>query len=193
MEEYRKQVVLLFSLTFVLIIILFIYKSDAFWHFSKGFPMHTNSGSCLSISENICLSEDAGLKQNYYEASSLCSKRGMSLPTLQDFWEIWTASENCHRAFSSNENVPKSKDAFVNPGENGNLYVPANSIKKYCKEKPIIKFPAASQYKGGMFWLKNSAGDNKHFLINYSSAKMIPSGSYSRYYGVRCIRNMGVR
>ena len=113
--------------------------------------------------------------------------------SVGEHWEIWIASENCHRAFSSNENVPKSKEAFVNSYNNGNLYVPANSIKKYCKKNPIIKFPAASQYKGGMFWLKDSAGNEKHFLINYNNAKIIPSDSNLKYYGARCVRKIDVK
>ena len=184
---------LIFFLTFILLIILCVYKSDFFWNISKSLPLHTNSGRCIQISDKICLSEDAGLRQNYYEASSLCSKKGMSLPTAQDYWEIWTASENCQRAFSSNEDVPKNKEPFVEKNLNEVVYVPANSVKRYCKEPPIIKFPVASQYKGGMFWLKDSAGDEKHYIINFNNAKFSASDSYLRAYGVRCVKSLSAK
>ena len=170
-------------------ITLLVYKSDKFWNIGKGLPLHTNSGNCIKISDTLCLAEDAGLKLTYYEASSLCSKRGMRLPDLSDFWEIWTSSENCHRAFSSNEDVPKNKPVFINIINNEYVYSPANTVPNYCKS-PIIKFPAASQYKGGNFWLKVQAGEEKHYTVNYNTAKVTPADSNKKAYGARCVKGL---
>lgn len=188
MEEIKKQLFLLISLIVVLFVIVLVYRSDKFWNIAKGLPFHTNSGSCVEISDKICLSEDSGLRVNYYEASSLCSKRGMKLPSLDDAWEIWTASENCHMFFTSNENVPKNKNSFFNQLTDENPYVPASKIRKYCKTPPIIKFPIASQYKGGNFWLKDGAGAGKHYAINYNSGRVSARENKIKTLGVRCVK-----
>lgn len=188
MDEIKKQLLLLSIFICFLGIFVVLYKSDAFWDIAKGLPLHTNSGNCIRINDKICLSEDAGLRTDYYEASSLCSKRGMKLPTKQDAWDIWINSENCHRTFASNINVAKDQKAFLDNCKDDVCTKPAMDIKKYCSKEPSIKFPRASQYTKGGFWLRDSAEENEHYAINYSTGKITAFKDNTKSLGVRCIR-----
>ena len=187
LEELKKQFKLLCIFIFIVFICVVVYKSDKFWNMGRWLPMHTNSGNCVKISENICLAEDAGLRVNYYEASSICSKRAMSLPTIEDAWIIWTSSENCHRSFASNLSVPKSKHDFISVCTDENCIDNANNIKKYCSDNFVIKFPIASQYEKGSFWIKNSASAGNHYAINYSTGKIGAFTDNNKNLGVRCV------
>ena len=187
MEETKKQFILLCIFIAIVSFVVLLYKSDRFWNLGKRLPLHTNSGNCIKISDNICLAEDAGLRLNYYEASSLCSKRGMRLPTIEDAWVIWTNSENCHRTFASNLAVPKSKQDFINVCTADNCIDDANNVNKYCSSKSLIKFPIASQYEKGSFWIKDSASGGSHYAINYSTGKIRAFLDNQDNLGVRCI------
>lgn len=187
MEESKKQLILLCTFVVIVLIGVVLYKSDRFWNLGKWLPLHTNSGNCVKISDNICLAEDAGLRLNYYEASSLCSKRGMRLPTIEDTWFIWTNSENCHRTFASNLIVPKSKQDFINVCYDDNCIDSANNINKYCSDNSLIKFPIASQYEKGSFWIKDSASEGNHYAINYSTGKVRAFPDDYKNLGVRCV------
>lgn len=186
MEEVKKQFILLCSLLIVLAIFVFVYKSDVCWNFAKGLPLHTNSGNCVHVNDRICLAEDAGLRVNYYEASSLCSKRGMYLPTLEDAWEIWIASENCQRTFASNQDVPRGKNYFKHDCGENSCTVPAKSIVNYCAESKI-KFPLASQYKNGSFWLRDKSVNNQHYGVNFYSGRVGDYDDNNKSLGVRCV------
>lgn len=187
MEEVKKQLILLGVLIFILMVFVVIYKSDYFWVLAKGFPLHTNSGNCTQITDNICLSEDSGLKVNYYEASSICSKRGMRLPSREEAWAIWINSENCQRAYASNIEIPKNKKAFISACEDDNCLTFGSKSKNYCSDTPSIKFPIAYQYKGGYFWLKDKADSNRHYVFNYSTGKIKSANNLKKEYGVRCV------
>ena len=184
LDELKFQFKILFCFLVIVFITVIIYKSDKFWNFAKGFPLHTNSGKCNTIINDLCLSEDSGLRVNYYSASSLCSKRGMSLPTLEDAWLIWISSENCHRVFASNELIPPDKDDFIN---HTNKLAPANRVKKYCLPNSLIKFSASSQYKHGSYWIKDKASNDKHYAINFNTGKVGMYYDYERNLGVRCV------
>lgn len=186
MEEVKKQFVLLFGLLTIIFVLVFIYKSDIFWNLSEGLPLHTNSGKCIFISDRVCLAEDAGLRLNYYQASSLCSKRGMSLPTLDDAWDIWIASENCQRAFASNQEVAKNKNYFKRDCGEDFCNTSAKNVKNYCVESKI-KFPLSSQYKNGSFWLKDGADEGEHYAVNYYSGKVGAYKDNTSDFGVRCV------
>lgn len=187
MEEIKKQLTFLCILIVILLIGVVAYKSDYFWNIAKGLPLHTNSGNCVRITDNICLAEDAGLRLSYYEASSLCRKRGMTLPTKEDAWYIWINSENCHRIFAANIHVPKDKNAFTKVCTDDECLVQTNEISKYCSDKLLIKFPRASQYEKGSYWLKDSAGENEHYAINYSTGKIKAFKDTTKTLGARCI------
>ncbi|MBR6098712.1 hypothetical protein IKP85_03090 [bacterium] len=187
MEEYKRQMILLGIFLILLGFCIILYKSDRFWDLSKGFPLHTNSGNCIKISDDICLAEDAGLRLSYYEASSLCSKRGMKLPSKEDAWTIWINSENCHRIFASNLDVPKNKEAFTSVCNSEDCIEQAINVKKYCSPEFLIKFPIASQYEKGSFWLRDNAGNDKHYAINYSTGVIRAFDSNTKTLGVRCI------
>ena len=187
MEEYKKQMVLLCVFIVILGIFLIIYKSDLFLNFAQGLPLHSDSQNCIKLNSGVCLSEDAGLRVNYYEASSYCRKKGMRLPSREDAWLIWTDSENCHRAFASNLEIPKDKIAFINSCEEDECIAFASNIKSYCTIKPSIKFPRASQYQNGLFWLKDSAGEGKHYAINYSTGRIYSVKDTEDVLGIRCI------
>lgn len=188
MDELKKQFILIISLVIALFIAILFYKSDFMWNFGKGLPLHTNSGKCIKISNTICLSEDAGLRTTYYEASSICSKRGMKLPTLDNVWEIWISSENCHRKFASNDILPVDKNAFIGACTEDICHSPAEKIKKYCKSEFTIKFPFSSQYKNGSYWVKDKAGENIHYTINYSTGIVGKSPDNEKEHGVRCVK-----
>jgi hypothetical protein len=185
-EEFKKQFVLLGILIFTLLLFVMVYKLDYFWNIARHFPLHTNSGNCIYINDRICLAEDSGLRVNYYEASSLCSKRGMYLPTLDDAWEIWIASENCQRDFDSNHEVPRGKEAFKKSCGDISCTVPAKNIKNYYLPSQI-KFPLSSQYKNGSFWLRNKAYGRQHYGINYYSGSVGDYHDDVKTLGVRCV------
>lgn len=185
MEELKKQLFLLILFVITIGVLVIIYKSDYFWNIARGFPLHTNSQNCTKLNDEICLAEDAGLRLNYYEASSLCRKRGMTLPSREDSWYIWINSENCQRAFASNLEIPQDKTSFINSVENREVF--ASSIANYCAQNSIIKFPRASQYKDGLFWLKDNAGEDKHYAINYSTGKIQAVPNMTKALGVRCV------
>lgn len=187
MEEFKKQLILLSLFTLCLGIFVVIYKSDYFWNFAKGFPLHTNSQNCTKLNSGICLTEDAGLRLDYYEASSLCRKRGMTLPTREDAWLIWTESENCHRAFASNLEVPTDKKSFINACKDEVCKDIALNVKKYCSDNPRLKFPIASQYQGGYFWLKDNVESGSHYSINYSTGHIRSAKDSNNALGVRCV------
>lgn len=188
LEEFRKQLVLLCIFIVILGIFVIVYKSDLFWNFTKGLPLHTNSQNCTKLHGGVCLAEDAGLRVNYYEASSLCRKRGMLLPTMDEAWQIWIDSENCHRAFASNSEIPKNKSAFIKACNDDNCKDFAANIEKYCTQSPLIKFPRASQYSGGFFWLKDRAGEDKHYSMNYSTGEVKATKDLTGSLGVRCVK-----
>jgi len=187
LEEIKKQFILLIIFICIVFMLVIIYKSDLFWNLAKGLPLHTNTINCIRINDNICLSEDAGLRLNYYEASSFCSKRGMSLPTIEEAWDIWISSENCHRIFTSNIHVPKDKQAFINMCNNEECLEQADKVNKYCKSNFLIKFPLASQYEKGSYWLRDSAEDNQHYAIKYSTGKIRSFPDDMNNLGVRCV------
>ena len=187
LEELKFQFKILFTFLVIIFIAVIIYKSDYFWNFAKGFPLHTNSGKCKTLIEGLCLAEDSGLRVNYYSASSLCSKRGMSLPTLEDAWLIWISSENCNRAFSSNELVAKNKKSFLEKPYN---LAPAGSVTKYCLQSSLIKFSASSQYKHGSYWIKDKASDGKHYAINFNTGKVGIYDDNENTLGVRCVTKL---
>lgn len=187
MEEFRKQLIILSIFIVILGVFVVIYKSDYFWNFAKGLPFHTNSQNCTKLNSGICLAEDAGLRLNYYEASSLCRKRGMTLPTREDAWLIWINSENCHRVFASNIEVPTDKKSFIAPCKNEGCNNIALNVKNYCLSNPSIKFPRAPQYQDGYFWLKDNAGNESHYTINYSTGHIRTSKDFNKALGVRCI------
>ena len=187
MEEFKKQLIFLGIFVLFLFAGVLLYKSDMFWNISKGLPLHTNSGNCVKLAEGICLAEDAGLRLSYYEASSLCSKRGMSLPTKEDAWTVWINSENCHRIFASNVKVPKDKNSFTSVCNSDDCIEQAINIKKYCSPVSKIKFPLASQYYKGSFWLRDNAGNDKHYAINYSTGKIRAFQNNKKTLGVRCV------
>ncbi len=182
MEEFKKQIIYVF--VFVLIMFCFLgYRAVKNIYIGVG----KNSGICIKVSDNLCLSADFGAAEDYYEASTICSQKGMKLPSLSDAWDIWISSENCKRAFSSNEEVPKSKIIFMKPGAEEYPYTPARSINNYCKKISEIKFPISSQYKGGLYWLKDSAGGDKHYAINYARAVIYSKDNRTKGIGVRCV------
>ena len=183
MEELKSQIRFLCILMVLLSLIIVAYKGRTVLKF-----INTPSASCTKITDSICLSEDFGLRTNYYEASTICSKNGMRLPTLDDAWEIWTTSENCIRAFAANEELYKDKKAFTQNCNDSGCTAPAQTIKNYCAELSFIKFPMSSQYNHGSFWLKNSASEDKHYTINYFSGKISPQKNNTKSFGVRCIK-----
>jgi hypothetical protein len=188
LEELKKQIFLLCVLLLLLGIAVVFYKADIFWNVGKGIFLHSNSGNCVKINDKICLSEDSGLRTNYYEASSICSKRGMRLPTQDEAWQIWISSENCHRRFAANEILPTNKNAFLGncSGEICNTF--ANKINKYCTKDFKIKFPLSSQYKNGSYWLKDKSSENHHYTINYFSGAIGKSNDNDKSFGVRCVK-----
>ena len=111
----------------------------------------------------------------------------MSLPTIEDAWNIWTNSENCHRTFASNLTVPNSKQNFINVCTEDNCIDEASKVKKYCSDSSVIKFPIASQYEKGSFWVKDSASEGMHYAINYSTGKMRTFYDNQNNIGVRCV------
>ena len=186
MVEIKKQIYLLFFFIAILLVVLFIYKSERFINIVL--PFNGVSRLCTNITEKLCLSEDFGIRLNYYEASTYCSKRGMALPTREDAWEIWIKSENCLRAFSSNEDVPKNKQAFLSQYSNEYPFTPSKNIDNYCSKNSSIKFPIASQYKNGLFWLKDNAGENNHYAINYYNGRLSIREDNTKTLGVRCVK-----
>lgn len=143
--------------------------------------------SCIKLANGVCLSKDLGRRTDYREASTHCRRRGRTLPTLEDAWYIWISSENCGRAFSSNEYVPKDKKTFLKGKLSEQDIVPANDIPNYCNKVSSIKFPISSQYKGGNYWLNDSAEKGKHFVINYNTGKVSIQPDDSNEFGVRCV------
>ena len=183
MDEIKRQFTILTVFILFILFLLIIYKI-----------MHSNYFNivkCTPINNEFCLSGDFGKKTNYYQASTLCSKAGMHLPSLDDAWYIWINSENCLRSFSSNELLPLNKDAFVT-----NCTVPekclksAKYIRNYCSSKSLIKFSKGSQYKYGSFWLKDGKTENHHYGINYSSGRIGEYADNDPSLGVRCIRTI---
>ena len=103
-------------------------------------------------------------------------------------WEIWIKSENCLRAFSSNEDVPKNKKAFLSQYSEEYPFTPSKNINIYCSKNPSIKFPIASQYRNGLFWLKDNAGANNHYSINYYNGRLSIREDTMKTLGVRCVK-----
>ncbi len=188
MEEFKRQFILLGILILTLFVLVVVYKSDSFWRLAKKLPLTINNRHCISLYSGLCLSEDAGLRLTYNEASAYCSKRGMRLPTRDDAWSVWISSENCHRVFAMNMNVPKSKQAFID-----NCKIPdecvaaASRVSNYCIKSPKIKFPLASQYDNGNFWLSDKFAIGEHYSINYSTGKIDRYSDDTKTLGVRCI------
>lgn len=190
MENYRFYLHYLVILILILFVIGSKYKLDNSKYITNSFQNKNCSRIPTINNKTICLGEDTGVKQTYYEASSYCSKKGMSLPTREDSWYIWISSENCQRAFASGSEIPKNKEQFIQSCKNSSFCrIPAAVLKKsYCNPNPSIKFPIAYQYHYGNFWLKESADNNEHFAINYSSG-IISSYKDNTKLGVRCVKH----
>lgn len=182
MEEFKKQIIYVF--VFVLIMFCFLgvrVIKNKYMGIGKNFSI------CIKVSDNLCMSADFGPAENYYEASTICRQKGMNLPSLSEAWDIWVSSENCKRAFSSNEEVPKNKTIFMSQNSEEYPYIPANTIKSYCKQISVIKFPILSQYKGGLYWLKDYAEYDRHYTISYVRAVVHPKDNRTKGIGVRCV------
>ncbi len=192
MEEYKHQLYLLCLLVMILGIIVFLNKPEVSLFIMKYFPKQYTDEECSFIpyksGERICLGKDAGIKTGYYEASTYCSLRGMDLPTREQAWYVWISSENCQRAFAAGGEIPKDKNQFVNSCYKvDNCKTSSLAIQNYCNQTPSIKFPIASQYYRGNFWLKDSPGDKKHYTINYSTGTVNAYPDDLKKFGVRCV------
>lgn len=190
MEELRRQIIFLLVFVLVLSVTMLLYKSVRIRNFFKGDFIQINSSSCVKLSDGICLSEDAGISVDYYSASTYCRKRGMHLPTREEAWTIWINSENCDRVFASNLPVPKDKNAFMKicSDDTEDCIIEAMNVPKYCTTSYAIKFPRASQYENGYFWLKDSAESGKHYSINYFTGNIKSTPDINKTLGIRCVK-----
>ncbi len=180
MSELKK----LLYLTLVLVVILL----GVILHSKFGFVSFKNDDCTLIPYKNgkqICLGQDAGMKANFETASAYCEKMNMRLPTREEAWYIWVASENCQRAFASGGTVSKNISYFIYyPDEK----VQAISVKNYCNEMSSIKFSQALQYNKGYFWLNDSAGGKLHYSVNYASGSVEIYKDKTPSLGVRCVK-----
>ncbi len=189
MDEYKKLLILVLLLTLFLGSVVLISKPSVF----TLLPRRFTSDSCSLIpyknDKKLCLGQDAGFKSNYKQASSYCSSIGMQLPSREEAWYVWIASENCSRAFASNGNVAKNKRQFINSCYNTDTCnVQAISIKNYCNANPSMKFSQSLQYIDGNFWLRDSAEESRHYSINYADGIVDAYPDYTKTLGVRCIK-----
>ena len=134
---------------------------------------------------NLCFGQDAGIKAGYEAASAYCEKYNMQLPTREQAWYAWIASENCQRAFASGGNVSKNKTYFI--------YYPAYKVQaitvnNYCNQSPSIKFSQALQYNNGYFWLQDSPGGKLHYAVNYADGTITVFKDKTNTLGIRCVR-----
>ncbi len=192
MEEYKHQLYLLCLLIIILGVIIFVNKPELSYFIVKHFPKRYADEDCSLIpykpGKQICFGKDAGIRAGYYEASTYCSLRGMELPTREIAWYVWISSENCQRAFAAAGEIPKNKQQFINSCyKTDNCKVSAVKIKNYCSNTPAIKFPIASQYYRGNFWLKDSADNKKHYSVNYSTGTVDAYNNNFDKLGVRCV------
>lgn len=180
LSEFKKFLLLTLGLIFILLSVVLFSKLN--------FTAFINDDCTLiSCGENktLCLGQDAGLKANYEAAANYCVKRNMELPTREDAWYAWIASENCQRAFASGGNVSKNKNYFI--------YYPSDkvqsiTISNYCNSSPSIKFSQALQYNNGYFWLKDSPGGKLHYAVNYADGTITVFKDKTNTLGIRCVR-----
>lgn len=133
----------------------------------------------------FCFGQDAGIKSGYETAETYCKKRNMELPTREQAWYVWIASENCQRAFASGGTVAKNKDYFIN---NPSDKVQAITVANYCNQTSSIKFSQALQYNNGYFWLKESPGGKLHYAVNYADGSISVFKDKINTLGIRCVR-----
>lgn len=189
MDEYKKLLILVLLLTIFLGSVVLVSKPSII----TILPRRLTSDSCSIIpyknGKNLCLGQDAGFKSDYKQAESYCTKIGMRLPTREEAWYVWIASENCSRAFASNGNIAKNKQQFINSCYNTDTCTAqAISVKNYCNTTPYIKFSKSLQYSDGNFWLKERTEESGHYSANYADGIINAYPDYVKTLGVRCIK-----
>lgn len=184
-NEFKKLLILCFFVFLILCGIVLAQRPSIFGGFSKYFLSDECSFLPYKNDERLCLGQDAGVKSDFSSADMYCKKIGMRLSTREEAWYIWIASENCQRAFASNEYVPKNKAQFLNADFEP---VQALGVKNYCNETASIKFSQAIQYNGGFFWLSDFAGGKRHYAFNYSNGVVKIFKDKTNSLGVRCVR-----
>lgn len=189
MNEYKKLLILVLLLTIFLGSVVLISKPSVF----TILPRRLTADSCSLIpykdGQKLCLGQDAGFKANYKQATTYCSSIGMRLPTREEAWYIWIASENCSRAFASNGNVARNKRQFVNSCYNTETCnVQSISVDNYCNPTSSIKFSQSLQYSDGNFWLLDSAEEFGHYSVNYADGVINAYPDSTKTLGVRCIK-----
>jgi len=134
--------------------------------------------------KSLCLGKDAGFKSDFETAEAYCAKLNLRLPSREEAWYIWLASENCHRAFAAGNYLPQNKYSFMNPEIDR---VQAIGIKNYCNPEPSIKFSKSLQYVNGNFWLRDVANGKRHYTVNYNEGDINIYNDNTEALGVRCI------
>lgn len=190
MNEFKRQLLYIFILLICLLMVVLQVKTSLF---SKILRL-LSTGECSIIpyttGKQLCFGGDVGVKMSYPEAKIYCQRKGMHLPTREEAWYIWISSENCGRYFAAGINVAKDFYQFKTPC-NTDVSCKTSSVlvDNYCKPVSIIKFPLATQYKNGNFWLAEENDSKNFYSIDYSTGSLYKTKSQDEAYGVRCVKD----
>ncbi len=171
------------------VLVTTLIRIELLEEYHKLFPPIEQEISATKLSENLFVDEVNAGPMDFDSAESYCKKKGMTLPTREQAWEMWKASSNCKMAMVLNKEIIIDKDRFIKSCHNpkNKCLTKTENVNYSCNYDENLLFLDEKSYRHGNYWLKDKFDKNGHYSVNFITGATNAYADSIKLLGVRCV------